>query len=220
MRKRTGVLVLGATVLGIGLDPPGAGADCSGPMIEHTVGAVERGQEITVTGGGFGDNCYDTGPPPAGEGTLGHPLTGIVIAIVQDGVEHRVAVGDADADYRFEVQVVVPAGLAPGEARVEAMSGPHGAPAFDRTDEPLLVGEAPAPTPGAGEPEVVTFGPGADAPAGRSQPAGEPATARGDGSSAPSSRGEGADRAAGWIAAGLGVVALVGVASTMVLRRR
>lgn len=132
----------------------GAGADCSGPTIEHTTGTVDRGEPITITGEAFGDNCYDTGPPPPGEDVLGKPLKRIEIVFVQGGAETVAARGDADRDFGFEIDVKLPADLQPGDVTVEARWA-NGGTAFNATTAALVVSDAPA---APNDPEVGNFG--------------------------------------------------------------
>lgn len=133
-----------------------AAADCSGPTIEHTSGTVDRGDPIEVRATGFGTDCYDTGPPPAGEGILGKPLRGIEVAFVQsDGdVDIVVAEGNANLDYEFTIEVALPAELQPGAVTVVARWSSR-AEAYDATAEPLTVSDAPAEP---GRVEIVSFG--------------------------------------------------------------
>jgi hypothetical protein len=211
MRLRpTALLLLGLATALVGLDVPAAGADCSGPQIECTAGMVDRGQEITVTGRGFGDSCYDTGPPPPGVGAMGQPLDDIDVVITQAGVDHLVAKGEADAEYEFEVDVVVPARLEPGEARLQVRWGPGTAWAVDRTDQPLVVSDIPA----AGDDVVATFGPQAE-PAG-----GEPAAAETARPSPSSASGSGWSEPGRWIVAAMVLLAVVGIGSMVLVRRR
>jgi hypothetical protein len=208
-------LGLGAAFLVVlGTSP--AGADCSGPMIEYDAGPVDRGQAISVSGGGFGDNCYDTGPPPAGEGILGRPLTDVEVVITQAGVDHLVAEGNADDEYEFTVEVVVPADLAPGEARLQVRWGPGTTWAVDQTDQPLVVSDAAATSGGD---EVATFGPDGEGEA----TAGESGT----GEAASAEAGEVDDDGSGgwsepgrWIVAAVVLAAIVGVGSMVLVRQR
>jgi hypothetical protein len=205
MRLRRVVLLLIGTTAGlVVLGAPAAGADCLGPTIEYTAGAVDRGQEITVTGTGFGDNCYDTGPPPPGEGTLGRPLADIDVVITQAGVDHVVAEGTADADYGFEVSVVVPSDLEPGEATVQALWDAGAAPASDRTDEPLVISDAPS----TGEDVVATFGPDGDMSG----------VAPAEAPTRPASGGWG--EPGRWIVAAVVALTPVGIGSMVLVRQR
>lgn len=113
------VVVLFA-VMAVAVSPSVAVANCVGPQIKHNRAPVERDGTVHVVGSGWGDNCYDTGEPPDGEGVLGRPATGIEIYLVQDDVEHLVAIGDADERYAFTVDVPVPDGLEPGSGEVIA----------------------------------------------------------------------------------------------------
>jgi len=132
-------------------------ADCIGPTIEHTVGTVDRSDTIHIVGSGWGDSCYDTGAPPEGVGVLGQPQTGAEVVLVQRGVEHVVATGDADAEYGFTVDVPIPDELTPGWVAVVARTA-DGMVAYDATKDPVFVS---AVAPAAGDPgdEPVTFGP-------------------------------------------------------------
>ena len=111
------VVLVGGFLSGGG---PLAATSCFGPTIEIARHEVGRGKELVVTGSGWGDDCYDDSAPPAGEGFLGVPIQEIDVFIVQGDDEWLVATGAADANYEFEVSVVVPAGLSPGDARVQA----------------------------------------------------------------------------------------------------
>jgi hypothetical protein len=142
--------------------PGPASADCFGPRIEHDAGSIDRDGTVQVTGSGWGDNCYDTGPPPEGEGVLGTPVTGIKIFLVQDGVEHLVATGNADKEYEFEVDVPVPDDLEPGPIELVARSDLD-INTFDQTPEQMVVSERP-PT-GASDDAPVRFGPTEPEPA-------------------------------------------------------
>lgn len=144
-----------------------AAADCSGPTIEHSSGTFDRGAEISVRGTSFGTNCYDTGPPPPGEGVLGTPLRGIEIAVVQDDVDVVVAEGNANLNYEFVVEVALPAALQPGDVTVVARWRNSGE-AYNATTDPLTVSDAAAE---ADEVEVVGFGSNADPEAGEPEEA-------------------------------------------------
>jgi hypothetical protein len=142
--------------------PGPVSAGCSGPTIEHDAGSIDRDGTVQVTGSAWGDNCYDTGPPPEGEGVLGKPATGIEIFLVQDGVEHLVATGNADEKYDFEVEVPVPDDLEPGPIELVARSDLD-MNTFDRTSQQMVVSERP-PT-GASDDAPVRFGPTEPEPA-------------------------------------------------------
>ncbi len=125
--RRTAVLAL-LVFAGLPFGAEFATADCIGPTVGNTGGDLAHGEFITVTGYGFGDNCYDTGPPPPGEGSLGMPLSGIEVYFDQGGQRHLVATGNSGQDYAWEVQVPIPAVLDIGEAQVVVMS--NGSEAF------------------------------------------------------------------------------------------
>ena len=109
---------------------------------------------LTITGQNLGDDCLDTGTLPPGVGALGQPLTGLVIVIDQADLEFVVATGSADSDYAFRVEVVVPLGLAPGDATVSLLGA--GEPRLT-TNAPLVISNA-SPIDSAVA-TVATFGP-------------------------------------------------------------
>lgn len=131
-----------------------AAADCSGPTIEHSSGTFDRGDPISVRGTSFGTNCYDTGPPPPGEGILGTPVRGIEIALVQDDVDIVVAEGNANLKYEFIVEAALPVALQPGDVTVVARWR-NGGEAFNSTSDPLIVSDAAAQP---SDVEIVGFG--------------------------------------------------------------
>ncbi|MCB0971902.1 MAG: hypothetical protein KDA97_10390 [Acidimicrobiales bacterium] len=109
-----------AVSLGLGVAASPSAASCTGPALQRGEVTVDRGDTVTVTGVGWGDNCYDTGPPPEGEGVLGVPHDGIELVVVQGDRTIVVAEGTAGEDYGFSVDVPVPTSLDPGPARVQA----------------------------------------------------------------------------------------------------
>lgn len=112
-----GVAVAGVCAF-VGFTAP-AGADCGGPHMWFTPEVAGRGEAVTVMGEFFGDNCYDTGPPPDGAtGVLGEPRQDIELRVVQGDREIVVGEADADDDYAFTVTVVLPASLEPGPAQI------------------------------------------------------------------------------------------------------
>lgn len=120
-----------------------AAADCSGPSLTFAPQDTSRGEDLVVTGRGWGDNCYDTGPPPAGEGVLGRPVKDIEIVAVQGHREWILANVGAGADYGFEARVVVPHDATSGEAQVIARSA--GEPSHTwNADQSLRISNAPA----------------------------------------------------------------------------
>jgi hypothetical protein len=129
-------------------------ASCVAPAFTFKPVRVARGDVLTITGQHFGDDCLDTGTLPPGVGRLGRPLTGLVIVIDQADLEFVVATGSADSDYAFRVDVVVPPGLAPGDASVQLIGANV---ARLTTDAPLVISSA-SPTDSA-EATVATFGP-------------------------------------------------------------
>lgn len=120
MRKR-GIGIVAAVLLGpIIMGVPTASADCGGPQITVSPNSAAAGATVTVHGQAFGDNCYDTGPPPAGQGVLGNPLTGVEIGFVQHDIATVLATVDADDEYQFTVEVTIPADAEPGQAAFTA----------------------------------------------------------------------------------------------------
>lgn len=133
-----GVAVASSIVTGL---PPAAAA-CVGPRIAVSPRSAAPGAAVTVHGEGFGDNCYDTGSPPPGQGVLGNPLADIEITFVQDSTTVLATV-DADAEYEFTVEVTVPADAAPGPATFT--TDPE---SFEVDDGGFtIIGSSAAPTP-------------------------------------------------------------------------
>lgn len=95
---------------------PVASADCSGPSLSVIPTSAGAGQAVTIHGQYFGTNCYDTGPPPPGQGFLGEPATGVGVYFGQGESTTPLTTVDADADYEFSVEVTVPADAVPGTA--------------------------------------------------------------------------------------------------------
>ena len=146
-RRLLGVFasLVGMMAAGLVSAPP-ASADCSGPSMSFSPQDVDRGGEVTVTGEAWGDNCYDTGPPPNGEGALGRPTTDIEIILTQDDTEWVLGTVDADKQYGFEVQMVVPADASPGDAQLHARKTGT-APNIPYVEPRLRISDAPAITP-------------------------------------------------------------------------
>src|SRR5699024_4130539 len=135
--------------------PPATEAACIGPTLQTEAETVDRGGSIHVTGTGWGDDCHDTGDPPAGEGVLGTPVSEIEIWIVQDEEEHLVAIGSADQHYEFTVDLPVPPSLDPGPIEIDPRSKVDDRTLVAITD-PVIVSEAPPAEP---SPELpVRFG--------------------------------------------------------------
>jgi hypothetical protein len=129
-------------------------ASCVGPTVKFKPTRITRGDVLTITGQYFGDDCLDTGTVPQGVGPLGSPLTGLAIVIDQGEREFLVATGSADSDYEFQVEVVVPSELEPGEATLSII----GAGDARLTITPALVISSAAPVDTT-EATVATFGP-------------------------------------------------------------
>jgi hypothetical protein len=131
-----------------------ATASCAAPTVKFKPARIARGGVLTITGQYFGDDCLDTGTVPQGVGPLGSPLTGLAIVIDQGEREFLLATGSADSDYAFEVDVVVPSELEPGEASLSII----GAGDARLTITPTLV-ISNAPPVDTAEATVETFGP-------------------------------------------------------------
>jgi hypothetical protein len=129
-------------------------ASCAAPTVKLSSLRIARGSELTITGQYFGDDCLDTGTVPPGVGQLGSPLTGLAIVINQGEREFLVATGSADSDYEFQVEVVVPSELEPGEATLSIIGA--GDARLPITPS-LLISNAPPVD--AADATVVTFGP-------------------------------------------------------------
>lgn len=158
-RFRAGCLAaLTLVVPSLGLTAGQAHASCVGPTVEVFPAEQDRGDQIRVSGKYFGESCYTAGPPPSGQGTLGRPLSDLTVTLVQGEAAIVVATGDANGDYNFAVDVVVPDSLSPGEAEVVVTHGSSGAP--DAQSATLMVTETPGDE--AASPEtasVTTFAP-------------------------------------------------------------
>lgn len=137
MRALMMVLV---ALLAVAASPLTADATCVGHLIEHDVGSVDRDGTIHVVGLGWGDDCHDTGSIPPGESVLGLPVVDIEVLLVQDGVEHLVATGDADEKFGFTADVAVPDALKPGP--VEVVARAEDAIGHMDTTEALVVSDA------------------------------------------------------------------------------
>lgn len=207
-------ILLAGAVAGLGAASPAA-ADCAGPTVRHEVGTFDRGGTLLVEGLAFGDNCYDTGPPPDGEGVLGKPRRDISVFVVQGAEEHLVAEGAADGEYNFSVDVVVPAALAAGDADVVVRYA-DGAEAYDPDLLPFTVSDV-VPVDAAAEAEVVTFGPVESEP----EVVQVPGEGEGDGDEDPevTSRGGDGDPPLGAFVAS-GVVLFGAVGLVVLLRKR
>ena len=102
---------------------------------------------MRVTGEYWGTDCYDTGNRPRDKGVLGLPQTDIEVVVLQDGVGPVVARGDADADYRFVVDVPIPGPLHAGSVIIAARADDPG-PGFAFGPEiPVAEADAVAATP-------------------------------------------------------------------------
>jgi hypothetical protein len=129
-------------------------ASCVGPTVKFKPSRITRGGVLTITGQYFGDDCLDTGTVPPGVEPLGSPLTGLAIVIDQGEREFLVATGSADSDYEFQVDIVVPSELEPGEATLSII----GAGDARLPISPALV-ISTAPPLDSAETTVATFGP-------------------------------------------------------------
>jgi hypothetical protein len=147
--------VAAAALIAAPLTPAGtAAASCVAPSLTVKPARVARGAELTITGQYLGDDCLDTGTLPPGIGPLGNPLTGLLVVIDQGPKEFQVATGSADSKYEFEVKVVVPPTLEPGDASVNLIGVGD---ARLTTTVPIVISSASPIT--SGEANVATFGP-------------------------------------------------------------
>jgi hypothetical protein len=128
-------------------------ASCPESTLQFKPARVARGGVLTITGKNLGDDCIDTGTLPPGVGPLGNPLNGLAVVINQGTLEFVVATGSADSDYAFQVEVVVPAGLEPGEAAISLLAGDGRLAATT----PLVISAVPPRS--SAEAPVATFGP-------------------------------------------------------------
>lgn len=143
------LLSVGLVALGM-ISAPAASASCAGASTTFTPQDVDRGGHVTVTGKAWGDDCYDTGPPPDGEGVLGRPLEGIEIVVVQGEREWVLETVDAGGDYGFVTRVTIPHDADPGEARLFARMPDWTdlpiVPDSPAWDPPLVISTAPPVT--------------------------------------------------------------------------
>ena len=214
MKRVAAVVALLCGLLLLGSAP--AGAACLGPSIEYESGPVRRGGTVTVTGSGFGDNCYDTGPPPAGEGYLGKPLTEIEVVLVQSDRQTVVARGAADEGYAFEIDVVVPVGSFPGEARLLALDAATGLTAAGDPERPVLITPDP---PLATDQPMVRFE-GSDQRPSTTIPEIDDRDAEATSNTPPPQPSAGDDSDGGLVVFGLGALAAMGLLAAMTLARR
>lgn len=111
------ILVVSVAAMSGGVER--AGAACIGPYIAYAPSEVAPGSDIDVVGLAWGDNCYDTGPPPAGEGSLGKPAD-VDLLVAQGEMEWLVGSATANSDYRFDAVARVPLEVKPGAASLVA----------------------------------------------------------------------------------------------------
>ena len=117
------LITLAAAAAVLSLGSP-AGADCAAPSVEVSPRRVSPGEDLSITGRGWGDACNDTGgagcdPPP-----LGDPIEDITVELrTPDGSRSVTSTTlDAGEDYMFEISAEVP-DLAPGTYLVRASGG-------------------------------------------------------------------------------------------------
>jgi hypothetical protein len=120
MNGRAAVAVTGLLLAGCATES-GSAASCAAPIVRVTPAAFAPGDEVRVSGGGFFDDCYDTGQPgtpPATQDievrllTTGDPAETFVLATV-----------DADEDGGIEARSRTPDDVPPGPARIGAAFG-------------------------------------------------------------------------------------------------
>ena len=158
MRRHRILLTLVALIIGVVVLQEPAGADCAGPTLAFETGEFARGASIAVIGSSFGLECYDTGPPPPGEGLLGPPIQDIEILFVQGDSEWVVATGDAGNDYGFRVDILVPLDAEPGDGRITARFLSDWEPWIQTTEAVTITDAAPV----VDEWAMATFGPAAE----------------------------------------------------------
>lgn len=137
---RRSSLLLGTVLLGLAPAPvpqPPASASCAAPYLVDVEDLVlQRGTAVTIEGEAFVDGCQDLGSCQVGVGcdddscSYGpepEPMEDVTLRLVQDGREWELGTVDAGADGteldgRVSWEVEVPAGVAPGRARLVADS--------------------------------------------------------------------------------------------------
>jgi hypothetical protein len=154
---RIGVALL-LVVVGLPALATAVAGQCSNPVLLVEPQEPGVGDDITVSGTGFGDGCEGDGVPDAGGGEQGNPLKDIEIVVRQGEEEHLVAAGRADADYEFEVVFPLPPSFGPGVVTMVVTTNRERV--FEGgTEMALQVQEGGTPAPPGGAVEVVAFGP-------------------------------------------------------------
>ena len=97
-------LVLVGSALSI---TPRAGADCSGPIFEVDDRRITAGDQLRITGSGWGDACNDTGGPGCDPPPLGEPIQDVTIMLRNKATRETVEVATVDADDEYAFEVVV-----------------------------------------------------------------------------------------------------------------
>lgn len=119
---RLRVLVgLSVAVAALSLGSP-AVADCGGPDITVSARRLSPGDDLTITGRGWGDACNDTPGPGCDPPPLGEPIEDIRLRLTSADASVGLATVDADDEYSIDVTLEVPE-VPTGTYRVEAAGG-------------------------------------------------------------------------------------------------
>ena len=103
----------GLALMACSADGGGGSASCAAPQLRVDDGRVAAGQQVTVTGRSFFDDCFDQGEegdPPASRG--------VKLTLRQGGEAYDLGAADAQADGTARWRVELPTELRAGRARL------------------------------------------------------------------------------------------------------
>lgn len=116
------LVTLAAAAALLSLGSP-AGADCGGPDVDVSPRIVSPGDDLPISGHGWGDACNDTPGPGCDPPPLGDPIQDIRLVLSSSDGPASVHIMTVDADeYLFDVTFEVPE-VPPGRYRLEAAGG-------------------------------------------------------------------------------------------------
>lgn len=112
IEKVPGVLVLLAVFLGVAMLQTPAHAACVPHTLSVEPARAPAGSKVTISGEGWFIGCNDTG-----QGTR-EPADTASLSVTQNGRVYQLGQAQADEQYRFSVDVRLPADLQPGQATI------------------------------------------------------------------------------------------------------